>query len=259
MERYVIQNKTIGNGDGSTVDFNLGAPFIKENSVHIYIDDVEKTEGTDYTINYNSNETDNCGNYHSAKMSLLNDREHVVWGNEASRSRAASSYYDPICMSVLLGGGDTLPSTCSVTESQPIWIDFSEAKNCNRLKFTKAMVTSGKEDALAIEYSSDNENWTRVTYARTDKTYSFEDVSARYWRVFIPGTTWSYSFNGASTVDGAANVGAAFYLGETHPSLHFTVPPAVGSVITASYDLEIPYKTENNIIRITIVVSLNRD
>lgn len=259
MERYAIQNKTIGNGDGSTTDFKLGAPFIRRNSVHIYIDDVEKTEGTDYTINYDSNETDNCGNYHSAKLSLLNDREHVVWGNEASRSRASSTYYDPICMSVSLGGGDTLPSSCSVTESQPIWVDFSEAKNCNRLKFTKAMVTSGKEDALAIEYSNDNENWTRVSYVRTDRIYTFEDVSARYWRVFIPNTTWSYSFNGSSTVDGTANVGAAFYLGETHPSLHFTTPPATGSVITASYDLEVPYKTENNIIRITIVVSLNRD
>ena len=259
MEQYVVQNRTLANGDGVKKDFNLGAPFIKSGTVRVFIDDVEQTPGVDFTVDYDSNGTDNYGNYHSAKMTLLYDREHVVWGDEASKTRMSSSYYDPICMTRSLGGGNLLPASCSVTAAKPIWIDFSEAKNCNTMKIVRLTIPAGKEDSMVIEHSDDNVNWTAVTYTRTNQVYKFADVSARYWRVYISGYTWSYSFSGSTTLDGCESITASFFLGETKPGLHFVNAPANGTVITASYDLDVPYKTENNIIRITVVISLNRD
>ena len=259
LDRYRIQNKTIATGDGTTKEYSLGAPFIKRNSVHIYVDDVEKTEGTDFTINYDSNCTDNIGNYHTSRMSLLYDRDHVVFGDETTRSKIGNTMYDPICMAQSLGASSALPNFCYVKEATPIWIDFSEAKNCNRLVFKGFTLPSGREDSMVIECSSDNETWNAVPYVRAGQTYKFDDTSARYWRVYISGYTWVYYFNVTSTVDGVGSIGATFFLGETHTALTFTNAPAQDSIITATYDLEIPYKTENNLIRMTVVISLNRD
>lgn len=259
MEHYRIQNKTIATGDGETTEYSLGAPFIRQNSVHIYIDDVEQTEGTDYTIDYDSNCIDSFSVYHTADMSLIYDREHVVWGDEETRSRGSSTYYDPLCFGISVGGQNILPTSATVSEAKPIWIDFSEAKTCNRLKITKITLPSGKEDNLVIEHSDDNENWTAVSYVRSGQNYVFDDISARYWRAFIRGSNWTYSFSSTGTVDGIASVGASFFLGETHPALYFTMAPAVGSIVTASFELDIPYKTENNLLRMTVVISLNRD
>lgn len=261
MNRYEVRGKTLGNGDGVEKDFDLGAPFIKPGTVHIYIDDVEQTEGVDYEVDLDSNGTDNLGNYHTAGMSLIYDREHVVWGDEAARSKTTgSSYYDPICMTKSLSGRDLIPSSCYVTQDSPIWIDFSEPKKCNTLKFVGLTLPSGKEDGLVIEYSEDNESWTAAAYSRAGQVYSFEEAAARYWRVYIAGYSWSYSFYGNSgTRDGVDGVYASFFLGRTKPALRFVNAPANGAVITASYDLDVPYKTENNLIRIMVVISLNRD
>ena len=159
-----------------------------------------------------------------------------------------------------LSGRDLIPSSCYVTQDRPIWIDFSEPKKCNTLKFVGLTLPSGKEDGLVIEYSEDNESWTGASYTREGQVYSFEEAVARYWRVYIAGYSWSYSFYGNSGArDGVDGVYASFYLGRTKPALRFVNAPANGAVITASYDLDVPYKTENNLIRITVVISLSRD
>ena len=260
MDRYSIQNKTIATGDGVTTDFSLGSPYIKRGTVHIYVNDAEQTENTDYTIDYDSNCTDNYGNYHTANMTLIYDREHVKFGDEESRTKADSTYYDPLCMSKAYGTTNVLPKYCSVSQANPIWIDFSETKVCNRLKFGSEYPPEGKEDLLVIEYSNDNTNWTALSYTRNGTAYSFTDTTARYWRVYISGYTWSYYFNeSSSTLDGVESIRATFFLGRTAPALHFMTAPAQDSIITATYDIEVPYKTSNNLMRLTVVISLNRD
>ena len=52
--------------------------------------------------------------------------------------------------------------------------------------------------------------------------------------------------------------GTTFFLGKTVQGLKFTEPPAPGAAITASYALEYPFKTENNLLRFTCSIQLQR-
>ena len=112
---------------------------------------------------------------------------------------------------------------------------------------------------LKIQYSIDNVTWTDVpAMARTNQVWSFTLTSARYWRVFIPSYSWSYALQtGTNTRDEQA-FGTTFFLGKTVPGLKFTTPPANGAAIEASYQLELPFKTSNNLLRFTCSLLLSR-
>ena len=256
---YSVSNTTVGTGDGTTTDFSLGAPYVKRGTVKIYVDDVEKTEGTDYTVDYESNCTNCLANYPSAALSLYKTPEQVKFGNfESQTPYEKTGYYDPLSTEYPYKTYKFYPTSVKVTQATPIWLDFLTAKACNRLVITKITLPSGDEDKMVIEYSDDNENWTAVTYARDAQIYSWDEVSARYWRVYLSGTSWTYSLFGSGQIDTSVRTSASFFLGRTVPALKFVTAPAEGSVITASFQLDVPYKTANNLIRLTVVISLQR-
>ena len=70
---------------------------------------------------------------------------------------------------------------------------------------------------------------------------------------------WTYNlyYQSFPTRDGQS-FGSTFFLGKTVPGLKFAAPPATGAAITASFALEYPFKTENNLLRFTYSVQLQR-
>ncbi len=86
----------------------------------------------------------------------------------------------------------------------------------------------------------------------------FGEPAVSYWRVYIPSYNWSYALTtGTNTRDEQA-FGTTFFLGKTVPGLKFTTPPANGAAIEASYQLELPFKTSNNLLRFTCSLLLSR-
>ena len=259
MTGYPVTAKTIGTGDGSTKDFNMGVPVIKGNSVQIFVNDTEMTEGTDYTVDYDgSNSTDNYCEYYSAGLSLKYTPNQVKFGNSDSQS-LSNTYRDPFlfvshnCLTLA-------PYSADITQATPIWMDFLTAKTCNTLKFSMISLSNTELNTLVIEYSDDNENWNTVTWTRDGTVYKWTDTSARYWRIYVSNYTWNQRLENSQdyrNLDGTSTA-AKVFLGRAATSLHFTNPPAADSIITANYQLDVPYKTENNLIRISVVITLGR-
>ena len=161
------------------------------------------------------------------------------------------------------------PTSCQIKQATPIWIDFGEAKFCNQLRIDQPSISSATLEAIRIEYSDDNESWTPVTYTRTvsqntiyNYLWKWEGVSARYWRVYSAGYTWSYTLyysnSSTGTRNGTTHIKSTFFLGKSVPGLTLLTAPLAGQAVDASYKLEKPFKTENNIIRLTCSIQLQR-
>ena len=94
--------------------------------------------------------------------------ENVQFGNLLTRSPSTSyQYQDPLYWGKYPISGNVYPTSCQIKQATPIWIDFGEAKFCNQLRIDQPSIASATLEAIRIEYSDDNENWTPVTYTRT--------------------------------------------------------------------------------------------
>jgi len=246
----------IGTGDGSTVDFSTKAPFIVPGSETIYVNNAVLVKGTDYEVDYESNCCDMRENYHTAGLTAR--LENVSFGTLKTATKSSSNCRDPIawwdCFEASL-----YPSSCTVSESNPIFFDFGSAKDCNRLKIEVITVPAAQIANLKIQHSSDNVTWADVPgMTRASQVWSFTLTSARYWRVFIPSYSWSYALQTSTNTRDEQAFGTTFFLGKTVPGLKFTSPPANGAAIEASYQLELPLKTSNNLLRFTCSLLLSR-
>ena len=257
-----VRDKTIGAGDGTTTDFNIGVPEFKSGTFHVYVDGVEASSA-DYDVYEFNNEANNPGLYYTATMFCTD--ANVTFGDYASQPTEANSYRsDPLRWEK--GYADIpQPNYANITAANPIYIDFGTAKAINRVSYggyqRDGCWSFNALSNAVIEYSNDDVNWTQVTnyaYIETsDQCYKFEfdDATARYWRVYpSSGTLHCFCYKNSGNGDGASHFG----LGFSRPGLHFHTAPANGTVITADYDIDVPYKTENNVIKMVVTISLQR-
>ena len=183
---YAVDHLVIGEGDGATTEFSMKCPLIQSGTVRIFVNDTEMTEGTDYTVDLENNCGDWYENYHTAAMTCKS--AGVSFGDIASKTPNSSySYRDPLawwsCYDTTV-----YPSSCTVSDVNPIKIDFGTAKACNTLKIDILSVPSARLDTLKIQYSTNNADWMDVSdLSRKGQVWKFTEVSARYWRVFLSG------------------------------------------------------------------------
>lgn len=266
---YDVDHLVVGDGDGSETEFNVRCPLIKSGSAKVFVDS-RLLDPTEYEFDYESNCNDSRENYYTAPMNC--QMENVVFGDMRTRAPNTSyRYLDPLYWGIYPTAGNLYPSSCVVSEANPIWIDFGQAKQCNSLRIDDRDISATYLNRFVIEYSNDNENWTAVEYTRTQESYnssityykwSWPMVSARYWRVYITGYNWTYYLyygtNGPGTRDNAANGRGTFFLGKTVPGLKLRSAPAAGDTVEVSYKLNVPFKTANNLIRMTCSIILQR-
>lgn len=264
---YAVTRLMLGEGDGETTDFNIKCPLIKSGSVHIFVGDLEKTAGTDYTVDLESNCNDVRENYYTANMHL--GMSNVKFGDIEEKAASSGIIYDPFYFGRVHRGENLYATYASITQAKPIWFDFGEAKECNRFRLDgRTTVSNANNDALVIEYSNDNINWTAVNASWSNVLsgtniygykWSWNAVSARYWRIYRQGLTWTqYINNQIGDNNGVSGIYSIVYLGKSVPGLHFNTPPEAGQTIEASYLLNVPYKTANNLMKITCSVQLQR-
>ncbi len=264
MASYAVTDIVIGSGDGSTTDFNIKCPKIVENSEVIKVDGVTKVRGVDYTIEYENNCIDAYSLYHSTSLRTRNKAGVADPRVSFGVASGSPGYYvgDPLlyARSSVYSSYTTVlyPISATITDANPIKIDFSTSKKCNRLKITMSLTTAIK-NAMKIQYSNDNITFTDVTnLSLNGQNWSFDAVSARYWKIWSNGQTWVYDYAQEYTIENGVRVTCTFFLGYTTPGLKFTTPPAQNSVITASYNLDRPFKTSNNLVRLGITLQLQR-
>lgn len=263
---YPVDHLVVGEGDGVTTEFNIQCPLIKAGSAQVFVGG-NPLAASEFEVDYESNCTDCRENYYTTQMTC--QAETVKFGDLKNRGASSSWYSDPLFWGIFPREKQLYNSYCYVKETDPIWIDFGTPKACNSLRVDTRNIGAAV-DKMVIEYSDDNENWTPVEYTLTEEplntTYTFYKwkwpiVSARYWRVYIKGSTWSYyleSNNNLGTRDNTSNVRGTFFLGKSVPGLKLKTPPAPGETVEVSYKLDVPFKTANNLIRMTCSIVLQR-
>lgn len=244
---YKIDRIALGTGDGITKDYNIKCPLIMNGSEKVFLNNVEQIRGVDYTIDYENNCGDWDENYASGEFTCMD--EGIILGNMKEKTVSSSTYYDPLaCWKYRKA--NFFPANFLVTNDKPIYIDFKTAKDCNTFKLKYPIIPSVQIDNLVIEYSTDEITWNMVTTTRTEQVWKWDDISARYWRIYIPDYNWTF------------NLSNSYYqyimLGKTKPGLSFINPPEDGASIDASYLIEYPFKTENNLLRFTYSIQLQR-
>lgn len=160
--------------------------------------------------------------------------------------------------------GQYTPTSIQVNSTNPILYDFKTSVECNRFAIVKDVADS-VYSTMQIFVSEDNASWTQIQgLERSGASVWFPLTSGRYWKLY-PTTSWSYnltstwSYSGDSTLPSPAHFEKAiFFLGKWVPGLKFYTPPAAGEQITASYQLDRPYHTSNNIMRFTFSIKVQR-
>lgn len=265
---YSVDKLISGEGDGAATEFNIGCPLVKKGSIHVFVNDAE-LKPDEFIADYDSNCTDNRENYYTAALNT--QMETVKFGDLAERPvNNSHRYMDPFSWSQYPFNKNLYASSCVISEKKPVWIDFGHPVECNSLRVDNREVNSATLDKVVIEHSPDNISWTPVNATRESKKYSgsvfyykwkWNRVSDRYWRIYIKDSNWTYYlyYDGSlGSRDGSNASKASFFLGKNVPGIALKTPPAAGETVAASYKLDMPYKTPNNILRMTCSIKLQR-
>lgn len=285
---YNINNLNIGIGDGITTDFNVQCPKIIPNSAKVYKNGIE-VPSSEYIFTYNNNCIGYMANSYTAEMTCTDS--NIRFGN-FDNLLTYDTFSRYLCDPLFYGKkyyptGSSDRDQISITQDNPIWIDLGEVKPCNYMNIydyryyyygIQHNLSANDYPYIVIEYSNDNENWTAILNKQypsdtvTNIHFSWDTISARYWRIYKSNGNWTFtisqmgipddhatatvsnSFTGENCYDGT--IGANFFLGYTTPGLHFYTPPSEGDVIEVSYKINIPYKTSNNLIRVSFSITL---
>lgn len=187
-------------------------------------------------------------------------------GNATVIVTAAGMANSPITLSVPVASGDS--STVVATK-----VNATLAQNSDITDFFTISPDNGRYVRLTAKTAADNDPTLNISIANDTCTgltaipTSTVDTAGNAGTKQVETLTvsgsvsynWTYNlyYQSFPTRDGQS-FGSTFFLGKTVPGLKFTTPPAAGASITASFALEYPFKTANNLLRFTYSVQLQR-
>lgn len=187
-------------------------------------------------------------------------------GNAKVIVTASQMANSPITFLVPVTSGDTASAVATK-------VNAALAQNTDITNFFVISAASGGYVRLATKTAADNDLTMNISIANdtcsglTTIANSTVDAAGnagikQVETLTVSGTicySWNYYlyYTGFSARDGQG-FGSSFFLGKTVPGLKFTSPPVTGATITASYALEYPFKTANNLLRFTYSVQLQR-
>lgn len=187
-------------------------------------------------------------------------------GNATVIVTAAEMANSPITLSVPVASGDS--STVVATK-----VNATLAQNSDITDFFTISPDNGRYVRLTAKTAADNDPTLNISIANDTCTgltaipTSTVDTAGNAGTKQVETLTvsgsvsynWTYNlyYQSFPTRDGQS-FGSTFFLGKTVPGLKFTTPPAAGASITASFALEYPFKTANNLLRFTYSVQLQR-
>ncbi|MGE0903069.1 hypothetical protein [Dehalococcoides mccartyi] len=187
-------------------------------------------------------------------------------GNATVVVTAAGMANSPITLSVPVSSGDSATTVASK-------VNAVLAQNSDITDFFTISPDNGRYVRLTAKAAADNDPTMNISIANgtctglTAITTSTVDAAGNVGTRQVETATvsgsisynWTYNlyYQNLPTRDGQS-YGSTFFLGKTVPGLKFTTPPPAGASITASFALEYPFKTSNNLLRFTYSVQLQR-
>jgi len=187
-------------------------------------------------------------------------------GNATVVVTAAGMANSPITLSVPVSSGDSAATVASK-------VNAALAQNSDITDFFTISPDNGRYVRLTAKVAADNDPTMNISIANGTCTgltaipTSTVDAAGNAGTRQVETATvsgsisynWTYNlyYQSFPTRDGQS-YGSTFFLGKTVPGLKFTTPPPAGAAITASFALEYPFKTSNNLLRFTYSVQLQR-
>lgn len=279
MVQAELKDYLIGTGDGSTTDFTPPVPAWLANTEKIYVNDVLKTRGVDYTCDPKHNLQHNI-----ELMPIFN--ANIISGHIGS-SGIGNQYVSTIYVS------DNGTSIRRVKDTTNQLVGYAVAKNANRV-FNQIYLTPSDpfileladEDALlsntvdtiyistywqdssksqynydevTLEASDDLENWETILSNVTGRpdgvsaTYPYSKplsqwakytlatpVNKKYWRISIDMAGTSYH-----------DYFGLLLMHEGAP-IHFSTAPSVGDVIKMDCNIDRIWKDDQHVADVTL-------
>ncbi|AQU03344.1 hypothetical protein B1774_04395 [Dehalococcoides mccartyi] len=187
-------------------------------------------------------------------------------GNATVVVTAAGMANSPITLSVPVTSGDSSTTVAAK-------VNAALALNSDITDFFTISADNGRYVRLTAKTAADNDSTLNISIANDTCTgltaipTSTVDAAGNAGTKQVETLTvsgsvsynWTYNlyYQSFPTRDGQS-FGSTFFLGKTVSGLKFTTPPAAGASITASFALEYPFKTSNNLLRFTYSVQLQR-
>lgn len=208
-----------------------------------------------------------------AGVATVKQQEHIyvtgtigTAGNAAVVVTAEGLANSPITLSVPVASGDSSTTVAAK-------VNAALEENADITDFFTISSANGRYVRLTAKTAADNDTTRNISIANDTCTGLTATPTSTVDYVGNPGTkqvetltvagrvsyNWSYSlyYQSLPTRDGQS-FGTTFFLGKTVPGLKFTEPPVAGAAITANFAIEYPFKTENNLLRFTYSIQLQR-
>ena len=208
-----------------------------------------------------------------AGVAPVKQQEHIyvtgtigTAGNATVVVTAEGIENSPITLLVPVASGD---SAATVADK----VNLALAESNDITNFFTISPTNGRYVRLTAKVADANDPTFNISIANDTCTGLTAIPNSTVDYVGNPGTkqvetltvagrvsyNWTYNlyYQSFPLRDGQS-FGTTFFLGKTVQGLKFTEPPVPGAAITASYALEYPFKTENNLLRFTCSIQLQR-
>jgi hypothetical protein len=247
---YTLQPMSVGIGDGVTTEFVCPIPVFIEGTDVVTVNGAVMARDVDYTVDHNGN-------------SLLEPSvaaSNFVKNLSGRRNSSDVRYYTPGIAGNTIGRHFIVGR---LSTGSDLVFDMGEDIECNTLFIdaltgnTSSPSSNSYNCTLILEYSADAEVWneavaatgvkvygngylSNIPEAYKNKLFSFNAVTARYWRLRVAEDFTAFS----ELSSGYGNM----FFGRVGQGIVFTSPPADGAVITIAADVDRPYKTADYVL-----------
>lgn len=246
---YPLNNISVGvASEGMTEILCPLDHFVKDTDI-IYKNGVPLTRNVDYTIDSDNN--------HRGLVELTAANDAIITGGLTTPIQDGYSEIFRVKSSAAYTGFITPYIIYAFSTDAPLFFDMQQIVPLNFLR-----VPIGQNFKYTLYYSEDGVSYelhaTHTFVAGEDYTFEFPIVTARYFKLEVTNANGSTATSsGSGSYTSAANPDRFFALGyKTDGMIKFTSPLAEGDIITMDCMMDLPYKTDNNVIDYDFSISL---
>ena len=259
---YKLHSLPVGKGDGVKTNYTVPISNFVDGTDILKVNNIVMIRGTDYTIASQGN-------------SLMDASESLHLNSKILKADLKRSSYATIDNAVkvpFVGFSYTSGYYIQALDGSASYVVFDalEPFAVNTINIPKVRSGDWSESSgvsgysILFEYSDDNVNWSTALEIKdiaTGKvpmvptggpTYSFDTITARYWRLSIQGGSSYLFMSNSDDIDDLSYIKASQeFIGLVGSGIQFTVPPAVDADITIEVSVDKPYKTKDYVIDVS--------
>ena len=242
-------------GASSAGDTEILCPldhFVKDTEV-IYKNGVALTRDVDYTVDSENN--------HRGLVELTAANDAIITGGISRLIDPVSSASEPFRArnNYISGYSAKIQPNCiyGFSTAAPLFFDMQKEVTLNFLR-----VPTDYNHKYTLSYSADGVTYeqhiVRTFTADTGYTFEFVPVTARYFKLEVTTANDKDVTVSPNPSSNSTNTPEKFFaLGyKTDGMIKFTTPLEEGDIITMDCMMDLPYKTENNVIDYDFSISL---